>query len=162
VIKFIGGDGMEIERKFLIKEKIDLSNLKYDDITQGYITVDPEVRVRKKGEKYYLTSKSEGNLARDEKEKEISAETYYSLMQDRNGGIVEKRRYYLPYGKYIIEIDKYCSHLDGLIVAEVEFETEDEANLFAPPKWFGPEVTYDKRFKNKNLASATEIPEIKE
>ena len=66
---------MEIERKFLITEKIDLSNLKYDDITQGYITVDPEVRVRKKGEKYYLTSKSQGNLVRDEKEKEISANT---------------------------------------------------------------------------------------
>ena len=144
---------MEIERKFLITKKIDLSNLKYDDITQGYITVDPEVRVRKKGEKYYLTSKSEGNLVREEREKEISAETYYSLMQDR---------YYLPYGKYIIEIDKYCSRLDGLIVAEVEFETEEEANLFAPPEWFGREVTYDKRFKNKNLASATEIPEIKE
>ena len=153
---------MEIERKFLIKEKIDLSNLKYDDITQGYITVDPEVRVRKKGEKYYLTSKSEGNLVRDEKEKEISAETYYSLMQDRNGDIVEKRRYYLPYGKYIIEIDKYCSHLNGLVVAEVEFDSEDEASAFVPPRWFGREVTYDKRFKNKNLASATEIPEIKE
>jgi CYTH domain-containing protein len=162
VIKFIGGDGMEIERKFLITEKIDLSNLKYDDITQGYITVDPEVRVRKKGEKYYLTSKSQGNLVREEREKEISADEYNLLMQDRNGGIVEKRRYYLPYGKYIIEIDRYCSHLNGLIVAEVEFETEEEANLFAPPKWFGPEVTYDKRFKNKNLASATEIPEIKE
>ena len=153
---------MEIERKFLITEKIDLSNLKYDDITQGYITADPEVRVRKKGEKYYLTSKSEGNLVRDEKEKEISAETYYSLMQDRNGGIVEKRRYYLPYGKYIIEIDKYCSRLDGLIVAEVEFDSEDEASAFVPPRWFGAEVTCDKRFKNKNLASATEIPEIKE
>ena len=68
----------------------------------------------------------------------------------------------MPYGKYIIEIDKYCSRLDGLIVAEVEFETEEEANLFALPEWFGREVTYDKRFKNKNLASATEIPEIKE
>lgn len=153
---------MEIERKFLITEKIDMSSLEYDDIIQGYITVDPEVRVRKKGEKYYLTSKSQGNLVREEREKEISADEYNILMQDRNGGIVEKRRYYMPYGKHTIEIDKYCSHLEGLVVAEVEFEAEEEACAFTSPKWFGPEVTYDKRFKNKNLASATEIPEIKE
>ena len=153
---------MEIERKFLITEKIDVSSLEYDDIVQGYISLEPEVRARKKGEKYYLTSKSQGNLVRDEREKEISAEEYNLLMQDRNGGIVEKRRYYMPYGKHTIEIDKYCSHLAGLIVAEVEFDSEDEASAFVPPRWFGPEVTCDKRFKNKNLAQATEIPQITE
>ena len=153
---------MEIERKFLITEKIDVSSLEYDDIVQGYISLEPEVRARKKGEKYYLTSKSQGNLVRDEREKEISAEEYNLLMQDRNGGIVEKRRYYMLYGKHTIEIDKYCSHLAGLVVAEVEFDSEDEARAFVPPRWFGPEVTCDKRFKNKNLAQAPEIPQITE
>ena len=153
---------MEIERKFLIEKKIDLDSLEFDDIVQGYITLDPEVRVRSKGGKYYYTSKSEGDMARDEREKEISAETYFSLMQDRNGGIVEKRRYYMPYGKYTIEIDKYCSHLEGVVVAEVESETMEEAESFTPPNWFGREVTCDARFKNKNLSFAKQIPQINE
>ncbi len=153
---------MEIERKFLIDTKIDLSGLEYDDIVQGYISLDPEVRVRSKGGKYYKTEKSQGNMVREEREKEISCTMYNILMDNREGGIVAKRRYYMAYGRYTIEIDVFERALTGLIVAEVEFPTEEEASSFAPPDWFGVEVTNDPRFKNKNLASAKEIPQIKE
>ena len=63
---------MEIERKFVIETEIDLSSLQYEDIVQGYISLDPEIRARSKGGKYYRTSKSKGDMVREESEKEIS------------------------------------------------------------------------------------------
>ena len=99
-------------------------------------------------------------MVREESEKEISCTMYNILMDNREGGIVAKRRYYMPYGKHLIEIDVFERHLEGLMVAEVEFETEDEANAFVPPDWFGAEVTSDKRFKNKNLSMAKSAPKL--
>ena len=52
-----------------------------------------------------------------------------------------------------IEVDIYSGALTGLSVAEVEFATEDAADAFEPPAWFGREVTDDPRFKNQRLAS---------
>ena len=151
---------MEIERKFIIEGDIDLSSLEYDDIVQGYIMLEPEVRARSKGGKYYKTVKSKGDMVREERETEISCTMYNILMDNREGGIIEKGRYYMPYGKYTVEIDVFERSLKGLVVAEVEFPTEEEASDFIPPAFFGREVTYDKRYKNKNLASSGQIPEI--
>ena len=87
---------------------------------------------------------------------------YNILMDNREGGIIEKRRYYMPYGKYTVEIDVYQRSLEGLVVCEVEFPNEDEALSFVPPEFFGKEVTSDKRYKNKNLASTGKIPDLEE
>ena len=152
---------MEIERKFLIEGEIDLKGLEYKDIVQGYISLEPEIRVRAIGGKYYRTSKSQGDMVREEREKEISCAMYNALMKSREGGALEKRRYYMPYGSYTVEIDVYKGELAGLTVCEVEFSTEEEALAFIPPDFFGREVTSDKRFKNKNLASSGQIPELR-
>ena len=152
---------MEIERKFLIEKDIDLSGLEYRDIVQGYICLDPEIRVRAMDGKYYRTDKSQGDMVREEREREISCTMYNILMDNREGGVLEKRRYYMPYGKYTVEIDVYGRSLTGLKVAEVEFETEEEALAFTPPDFLGREVTCDKRYKNKNLATTGQIPELR-
>ena len=153
---------MEIERKFLINGEMDLSALEYDDIVQGYVSLEPEIRVRAKGGKYYRTSKSCGDMVREEREGEISEAEFRYLMENREGGVLEKRRYYMPYGKYTVEIDVYKGSLEGLIVCEVEFPTEEEALSFIPPEFFGTDVTCDKRYKNKNLASTGKIPDLEE
>ena len=153
---------MEIERKFLLSKDVDVSGLEYNDIVQGYVSLEPEIRARSMGGKYYRTSKSQGDMVRDERETEISCTMYNILMDNREGGILEKRRYYMPYGKYTLEIDVYQRSLEGLVVCEVEFPNEDEALSFVPPEFFGKEVTSDKRYKNKNLASTGKIPDLEE
>ena len=70
---------MEIERKLLIKEIPDLTNTVYTEITQGYLSFDPEIRIRKDSDKYYITQKSNGDIAREEIEKEIDTITYNIL-----------------------------------------------------------------------------------
>lgn len=143
---------MEIERKFLVKEIPCLDGVKYSEIKQGYFSVSPEKRVREKDDKYYLTEKGEGFLVRTEIEKEIDEKTalkYFDLSKNR---IVEKRRYFLPYGNYTIELDIYGGKHQGLVVAEVEFDSVEEANSFVPPAWFGEDITENKTYKNMVLA----------
>ena len=67
---------MEIERKFIFDGGIDIEDLPCEKICQGYISLDPEVRLRKKGERFYRTEKSKGDMVREEREKEISKEEY--------------------------------------------------------------------------------------
>jgi adenylate cyclase len=65
---------------------------------------------------------------------------------------VEKTRYEIPYGAHLIELDVYSGALEGLVVAEVEFGSEEESARFDPPDWFGSEVTDDVRYSNRSLA----------
>lgn len=143
---------MEIERKFLIKDLPDLNGLEYDEIRQGYFSITPEKRVRQKGDKFYLTEKGEGDLVREEKETQIDEKTAQELFNMSKTYIIEKTRYYLPYEKYTIELDIYKGKHKGLIVAEIEFETEEQALNFVPPNWFSTDITKDKSYKNMMLA----------
>lgn len=157
---------MEIERKFLVHEEelltsIVLSNYKSYDIQQAYIaTDDVEVRIRKIEDSYanykcFMTIKSKGGLARNEVEFEIPYGHYINLTKCNmyKGNIIEKLRYKIPLENNIIaELDIYDKDLFGLLTVEVEFKTEEEANSFIAPAWFGREVTNDKKYKNKNLA----------
>ena len=147
---------MEIERKFLVKEIPEHLNLyHHNQIIQGYIpTKEPgvEKRVRKKGNKYSLTIKSAGSLVRSEQEIEIPEKRFLSLWKMTEGRRIEKTRYDLPYDGKKIELDIYSGNLEGLVVAEVEFNSEQEAESFVVPNWFGEEVTYNNRYRNKNLA----------
>ena len=54
--------------------------------------------------------------------------------------------------EYIAEIDVFNDYYDGLIYAEVEFESEEEAVSFAAPEWFGKEVTLEKGYSNAELS----------
>ena len=145
----------EVERKFLVSKFPELTTLKSEEILQGYISTASdcaEVRVRRKGTKYTQTIKGDGGLTRSEVEVEISKEQFDSLWTATEGRRLKKTRYEIPYEGLTIELDVYSGDLAGLVVAEVEFASEDESALFTPPTWFGQEVTNDRAFRNKSLA----------
>lgn len=152
---------MEIERKFLIKElPKDICQYPFSIIEQCYISINPEIRIRQiisenDGRKQYLAVKSNGDLSRQEYEIEITKEEYYNLKLKIEGNIIHKMRYKYPLfinnKELIVEIDLYFN-MDGLQIVEVEFTDEQSAKNFVIPDWFGKEVTYDKKYKNKNLA----------
>lgn len=145
---------MEIERKFLVKRLPNLNNYQKYDISQGYISIDPVVRLRKQDSSYYLTKKSKGSLIREEIEVEISQEVYDILLSLIQTRIIEKTRYKIPLENGLIaELDIYHNDLASLYTVEVEFKTMKEAQSFIPPNWFGEDITEDNRFKNNNLAT---------
>lgn len=146
----------EIERKFLVASLPEnLEQYPQKEIVQGYIAItsdETEVRLRKKGEKYFQTIKSGSGKTRNEHEVEISEDQFNSLWPTTEGKRVEKVRYEIPLGESIIELDVYSGDLNGLLTAEVEFKSEEDSNSFEPPAWLEKEVTEDKRYKNQNLA----------
>ncbi len=142
---------MEIEKKFLIKDLPDLSKYEYIDIEQGYLSTNPVIRIRKKNDKYVLTYKGSGLMVREEIEAALTKEAYYHLLEKIDGRPITKRRYLIPYESYTIELDVFSGHKEGLIMAEVEFPTVEEADSFTPPAWFGKEVTEDSRYHNSNM-----------
>lgn len=144
---------MEIERKFLINEMpVGLGEFEHKKIKQGYFSINPEKRVRLLGNEYILTEKGEGDLVREEHETVIDRETGERLFALCQTYVIEKTRYYIPYGEHTVELDVYGGRHKGLIVAEVEFDSEEEALAFVPPEWFGRDITYDKSYKNMMLA----------
>ena len=142
---------MEIERKFLIKELPDLGQYKYVEIEQGYLSTSPVVRIRRKNDDYILTYKGSGLMAREEIEAALTKEAYEHLLKKIDGYPITKRRYLIPLDPYTIELDVFAGHMDGLIMAEVEFPSEEAANNFTPPEWFGDDVTSDRRYHNSNM-----------
>jgi adenylate cyclase len=145
---------MEVERKFRLREPPDLSGSDSDPIEQGYLAVgaEGEVRLRRKGERTLLTAKRGAGLSRGEAEVEIGAEQFDRLWPLTEGRRLRKRRHLLPHDGLEIEVDVYEGDLEGLIVAEVEFNSEERARAFEPPAWLGDDVTGDERFLNENLA----------
>ncbi len=152
------GRKLEVERKFLLsKDSIpNLSGLRKCAMEQGYLSLDPEIRIRKtkdaEQETCFLTIKSEGDLVRDEFEIMISTDLYDRLSDCVSSQLIFKERYFSKLDYLSLEIDVYQGRHLGLIVAEIEFESETAAKSFLPPAWFGEEVTFNKRYRNKNLA----------
>jgi len=149
--------GEEIERKFLVDGDVpfDLSGHRCESISQGYISVDPdgtEVRLRAKGGKRTLGVKSGPSRTRVEAEIELDRHCFDSLWPLTEGRRIEKRRYVIPANGVEIELDVYGGELAGLVVAEVEFPSEREADEFQPPAWLGTDVTGDARYSNQSLA----------
>ncbi len=143
---------MEIERKFTIKELPDLSGYSFHIMEQGYLNTDPVVRVRKEDDTYYLTYKGKGLLAREEYNLPLTKEAYYHLVEKSDGIIIRKRRYLIPYETYTIELDVFEEPYENLMIAEVEFDSEEEAGIFQPPVWFDEDVTLERRYHNSNLS----------
>lgn len=143
---------MEIERKFLVKQLPDkLYEYDNQNINQYYISYEPEVRIRTQDYKRFLTIKSTGDLIRKEVEIEISKIEYEKLKELSMSNPIFKTRFIIPKSDYVFELDIY-HNIPGLITVEVEFKTEQDADNFIVPEWFGDEITYIKEFKNKNLA----------
>ena len=145
---------MEIERKFLIKKlPEDLSSYTFHDIEQGYLSREPVVRIRKEDDKYYLTYKGKGLMAREEYNLPLTKEAYEHLRPKADGKLISKRRYLIPLEgtKLTIELDVFHGDLKPLIMAEVEFESIEEADAFDMPDWFSQDVTNDRLYHNVNM-----------
>lgn len=143
----------EIERKFLVK---DLSFKKLSAPTlyrQGYISTNPmaTVRVRVAGDKGYIAVKSKRTgITRLEYEYEIPVEDANRMLENLcQKPLIEKYRYILNYEGYTWEIDEFLGDNEGLVVAEIELE--DEEQEFIKPDFVGEEVTFDYRYRNSNL-----------
>ena len=143
---------MEIERKFKIKSLPDLDKYEYRVIEQGYLCTDPVMRVRKEDDKYYMTYKGRGFLEREEYNLPLNKESYEHLVKKADGVIITKNRYLIPYGEHTIELDVFKGAHEGLIIAEVEFETKEKALAFEAPDWFGDDVTEDPSFTNSYIS----------
>ena len=148
--------GIEIERKFLLRDDSWRTRVSARTLyRQAYLHFQERehgiFRVRTAGEKGFLTLKgAHHGCSRSEYEYEIPFEDGNFLLDNlAEKPIIEKKRYRIPQGKFVWEIDEFFGENQGLIVAEIELESEDEA--FDRPEWAGQEVTGDPRYFNSNL-----------
>lgn len=145
---------MEIERKFLIKKLPDnLTSYKAIKIEQAYLCTEPVVRVRRDNDVYYLTYKSKGMIVREEYNLPLTKEAYGHLLAKADGNIITKTRYEIPEKDNLtIELDVFEGKFDGLLLAEVEFASEEEALGYIPPEWFGEDVSNSTKYHNSTLS----------
>jgi len=145
--------GVEIERKFLLTSEDWKENIKSKTaIKQGYLNTDKErtVRVRIRADKGYLTIKGKSNtISRLEFEYEIPFADALELLNLCNKPFIEKQRYEVEYKNHLWEIDVFEGENIGLLFAEIELESIDEA--FEIPSWIGEEVSNNNRYHNSSL-----------
>ena len=156
---------LEIERKFLMSgfpEGLELLSEIY--IEQGYVSFDPEVRIRKAvvlengQEEYYLTIKGEGDLARREIETAITREFYEDTADFLGRTVVKKDYKKYKFGSWELEVSLVDAGTDWeFYYGEIEFPTEEEANAFELPDFLGREITYDAYYKMKNFWKRTRM-----
>ena len=134
---------MEIERKYLIHKLPDhLEAYPHRTLEQAYLCTEPVVRVRRDADDYILTYKSKGLMMREEHNLPLTEEAYRHLLEKADGRIITKERYCIPYGDHLtIELDVFA-----------EFSSEEEANSFPPPDWFGEDVTFSSKYHNSTLS----------
>ena len=148
---------LEIERKFLVvSDNFKSEASRKNHIGQGYLNSHPErtVRVRIKGESGFLTIKGKGNetgMTRFEWETEIALAEAKNLLQLCESGVIEKIRYEVEVGNHLYEIDEFFGDNKGLVVAEIELNSEEDT--FEKPNWLGQEVTNDERYYNAYLSN---------
>jgi len=147
---------IEIERKFHVTSDVFKDEASSEErIVQGFLSTHPErtVRIRVAGEFGYLTIKGktiDSGTTRFEWEREISVEEAEDLLELCEPGVIEKRRYKIPVGKHIFEVDEFLGNNKGLVVAEIELNSKEES--FERPEWLGQEVTGDIKYYNSQLS----------
>lgn len=145
---------VEIERKFRLTHTHFLKALKGEHLVQGYLSHEPHatVRVRIQGQQAWLTLKGKTHGAsRSEFEYSIPVADAHAMLEEMcAGGVIDKTRYRVPVGEHLWEIDVFHGDNHGLVVAEVELDSEDQA--FDRPSWLGEEVTGDSRYYNSALS----------
>ncbi len=143
----------EIERKYLVQKDPAWTSQSGTQYRQGYLNTTKEriVRVRTIGDQGYLTIKGlTVGATRLEFEYEIPVADADTMLDDLcERPLIEKRRYKVEHDDLTWEIDEFFGENEGLIVAEVELESEDQS--FEKPPWIGEEVTDDPRYFNSNL-----------
>ena len=147
--------GLEIERKFLVRgDGYRERTYSFSRIQQGYICSGHgrTVRVRIRDNRAYLTIKGPSNaagLSRYEFEKEITLDEGEHLMALCEPGRIDKTRYLVKSGHHTFEVDEFYGDNEGLVIAEVELQSEDEP--YEKPDFIGDEVTGDRRYYNAHL-----------
>jgi CYTH domain-containing protein len=152
---FVYNKHMEIERRFKIVSPIPkevILNKEMFPIMQGY---GKKIRVRKKGEKNFMTVKEGKGLVRKEWEIEIPEWVFKKIWEGTEGKRLEKDRYVIPYTPHTLELDIYKGVLAPLVILECEFQNEKDAKDFVLPEWARDaiEVTSDDRYSNRSLAT---------
>lgn len=162
----------EIERKFAVKylpKDLKIESIVY--IKQAFIYRDKLTHIRIRNIKeiypenkqtYIYTVKTKGDIKdtsnignRYEIENEINKELFDKLIKNKISNIIEKTRIKIPIGNNLkSEMDIYYDYLEGLLTIEVEFPTEELANNFQKPDWFGEELGY-KTLSNGKLSQMT-------
>ena len=88
----------------------------------------------------------------------LTEDGYLHLRKKIDGCLIKKTRYKIPYENNLtIELDIFMGYLAPLILAEVEFDSEEAANAFVPPAWFGEDVTFSSEYHNSTLSRRTFI-----
>lgn len=148
---------VEIERKFVLDGKPEwLDDHDSARIEQGYLAIvegETEVRVRRKDGQAVLTVKQGTGEVRREEEIELTDEQFAALWPLTEGRRVAKRRYEVPHEGQTIEIDVFEGSLSGIVMTEVEFDSEQASTAFEPPEWLGKEVTGNPKYANETLAT---------
>ncbi|HOT13536.1 MAG TPA: CYTH domain-containing protein [Bacteroidales bacterium] len=145
---------MEIERKFIvdIENWQNIAKGKGERIIQGYLysSIDKTIRVRVMGDNGFITIKGKTvNISREEYEYPIPANEAAEIINKLADGVIEKKRYTITYKSKTWEVDEFLGDNEGLIVAEIELDSEGEQ--FELPQWVGKEVSDDARYYNSNL-----------
>jgi len=149
--------GMEIERKFLVHKagrRYAAEAFSHSRIRQGYIcsAKGRTVRVRMRDDRAFLTIKGpsdNGGTSRYEFEKEIAVEEASHLFDLCEPGQIDKTRFLVQSGMHVFEVDEFYGDNLGLVMAEVELDSEEEP--FTRPDFLADEVTGDRRFYNSQL-----------
>ena len=170
---------MEIEKKYRVKylpEGYEMYPCK--EMEQGYLCENPVVRIRKSNEDYILTYKSKFGvedtsettaIVNHEVEVPLNKEGYGHLKEKIDGNLIVKKRYVIPLEGVFdtgltvglkAELDIFEGCLTGLMIVEVEFDSEKSAGEFIPPEWFGEDVTFDKQYANKNMIYINALSEM--
>ena len=120
---------------------------------QGYLSTKPVVRVRRDNDDYYLTYKGSGMIAREEYNLPLTKDSYEHLIKKADGNIITKKRYEIPDGNgYTIELDIFEGAFNGTVIAEVEFNTIEEADNYIMPEFFTEDVTNNPEYHNSNMS----------
>ena len=173
---------MEIERKYLVNDlPFRLEDYPCRHLSQGYVSVNPVIRIRRcetavcctdeeagckdvssgtecsqadeTAVNYELTCKGRGLMAREEINLPIKKEAYDRLKAKVEGRVIVKTRYLIPLeGGLTCELDVFEGDLAPLMLAEVEFGSEEQAYAFRPPAWMDREVTDDPAYQNVNMS----------
>mgnify|MGYP002798230730 FL=1 len=150
---------MEIEIKYLLRQLPEhLETYPSHRIEQGYLCTAPVVRIRRQDEEYWLTYKSKGLMVREEYNLPLTREAYLHLRPKTDGILICKTRYLIPLGGGLTaELDVFHDDYEGLFLVEVEFPSEEAAEAFLPPEWFGEDVTFSSAYHNSTLSGG--VPE---
>ncbi|MFD5187616.1 CYTH domain-containing protein [Streptomyces sp. NPDC058357] len=159
---------LEIERKFTVADGWQVPpGTTGEQLRQAYLSprgAPVEFRVRSRRDARVMTVKTldaeSGAMVRQEVEFEIDDAVFAQLWELAGGDCLSKYRWNVPLEHHVATVDEYDGTLAGLRVAEVEFDSLEEARSFQPPDWFGEEVTGSPAWSNRELAaSARAVPD---